>query len=375
MKKLLLIFMFLLVVSLSGCNSNPNDEYCVEGSVKGVYVCQKTWTSYFDAPISLKLYHEKDSDFSVTDVFEAVETILMTYHRYFDKYNAYPNVTNIFSINHRQTDTVEIDPELLEAIQFALTNENQILVGDEILFNIALGPVLDIWHDARESDACEDLPGYSICPIPDENLLTIDYPTDPNDIVLDEEASTISFLKSLMKLDVGGYAKGYVSELVSDYLDSLDLDYIFNCGESNLKAGGSNPLREDGLFYIGLKEPVIQFIPTSFYAYLKIPEGISIVTSGNYQRYFIGEDDGLVYHHIIDPRTNYPGGESMSVTVFYEDGAKADIYSTAIYLMTIDEGLAFVDNTPGLEAIWYLDDGSTVVSENFESLYLYQYLE
>ncbi len=367
--------MVILVFSLSACNNNPDEQYCVESSVKGVYVCQKTWTSYFDAPIVLKLYYEKDSDYVITDIFSTVEDMLRMYHRLLDKYNEYPSLTNIYSINHRNADTLTIDPELYSAIQFALENENEVTLGGELLFNIALGPILDIWHDARESDECENLPGYSVCPLPDPELLEHEYPTDPDDIVMDPENLTITFLHSLMKLDVGGYAKGYASEKVTDYLDGLGINYILNCGESNLKAGGTNPTRDDGLFYIGLREPAIGLIPASFYAYVKITEGVSVVTSGNYQRYFIGADDDKIYHHIIDPRTNYPGGEAMSVTVFYEDGAKADIYSTAVYLMTIAEGLAYVNATDNLEAIWYLDGGTTVVSDNFESLYLYQYVE
>ncbi|NLZ61877.1 MAG: FAD:protein FMN transferase, partial [Acholeplasmataceae bacterium] len=53
------------------------------------------------------------------------------------------------------------------------------------------------------------------------------------------------------------------------------------------------------------------------------------------------------------------------------DGALADIYSTAIYLLTIDEGVEFVNQTPGLEAVWYKTDGTLVYSENFEDKYLH----
>jgi len=95
-----------------------------------------------------------------------------------------------------------------------------------------------------------------------------------------------------------------------------------------------------------------------------------VVTSGNYQRYFKEIDTGDVYHHIIDPRTNYPGGDCMSVTVIYPDSALADIYSTAIYLLTVEEGLDFVNNTLELEAVWYGYDGKITYSNGF-SVYDY----
>lgn len=100
---------------------------------------------------------------------------------------------------------------------------------------------------------------------------------------------------------------------------------------------------------------------------------MSVVTSGNYQRYFLGADDSLVYHHIIDPRTNYPGGEAMSVTLFFEEGALADLYSTAIYLLSVEEGLAVVNQKEGMEAIWYLSDGSVIESDH-AAQYVSEYL-
>ncbi len=381
MKKIGFLTLLLLLFFVLGCQAettdeafaNPNPDYCLAGSVPDVYVCTKTWSSYFDAPVTLKIYVTPADEIMLDEIFLEVGNTLKTYHELFDKYNSYSGVTNVYSINHRAEDTVQLDDILTTAIGFALDHEKDIKIDEIALFNIALGPVLNIWHDARENVDCVDYVAYQQCPVPSDALANVDFPTNPDDILLDEEANTITFLVDGMEIDLGGYGKGYVSEIISDYLDSIDVSYILNTGESNLKAGGINPQREDGLFYIGLREPSIEYSLTSFYAYIKIPEGISVVSSGNYQRFFLGLEDNLVYHHIIDPRTNYPGGEAMSVTIFLEDGALADIYSTAIYLMTVTEGLDYVNSVEGLEAIWYLEDGTTQSSDNFETMYLYQY--
>jgi thiamine biosynthesis lipoprotein len=72
-----------------------------------------------------------------------------------------------------------------------------------------------------------------------------------------------------------------------------------------------------------------------------------------------------------------PSGDlenATAVSVLFEDGGMADIYSTAVYLMGYTEGLAFVEATEGLEAIWYLPDGSVEYSSGFNT-YIYQLSE
>jgi thiamine biosynthesis lipoprotein len=79
-----------------------------------------------------------------------------------------------------------------------------------------------------------------------------------------------------------------------------------------------------------------------------------------------------LYHHIINPNTLMPERYSRSVSIATSDPALADLYSTAIFTMTIEDGLAFVNSIDGLEAIWYTMDDTIVMSDNFEADYLYE---
>jgi thiamine biosynthesis lipoprotein len=236
--------------------------------------------------------------------------------------------------------------------------------------------VLSIWHDARENAACtESLDGVLTCPVPSDEVLAGPFATDLSDLLLDAETRSVAFAEPGMALDLGGFAKGYVSEIVTDYLDGLSVDYIFNAGNSNVKSGGVNPNNDTGLYYIALMRPAYgASLESDYYAYLQVPGGMALVTSGSDQRFFVGAADGEIYHHIIDPRTNRPGGEAMAVTIILEDGAKGDAYSTAIFLLSVADGLAFVEATPGLEAVWYLKDG-TVVSSSGMGNYVYQWVD
>jgi FAD:protein FMN transferase len=351
--------------------ANPNTNYCNIGNKPGVYLCQRVYTSYFDTTISLKLYVDETYDYDILQVFDDFEELADKYHKYLDKYNQYDGINNIYTINNTDGPVV-IDQELYDAIAYALEQEDIVKVGNTSLFNIALHPILDVWHNARNNSQCRDdiELGIDYCPIPSEDLSSMTFNIDPKDIILDESNLTIDFAKEDMGIDLGGFAKGYVSEIISSHLNQYDnIKYLLNLGNSNVYAHGINNNNDTGKYYIALTEPSTDFeLTTSYYKYIALESGLNLVTSGNYQRFFknIDTEDKTIYHHIIDPRTNYPGGEAMSITVLYNDGAIADILSTALYLLTIEEGLEFVNNYPGLEAIWYKSESEIFMSENFE---------
>ena len=108
-----------------------------------------------------------------------------------------------------------------------------------------------------------------------------------------------------------------------------------------------NPI---GKYKVGLEEP---FNTSSVYKTLSV-ENTSIVTSGSYQRYY--EVDGKNYNHIINPKTLFPDNYTKSVTVVTKDSGYADILSTYLFLLPIDDGIELVNSLDGVEAIWYNDE-------------------
>ena len=113
---------------------------------------------------------------------------------------------------------------------------------------------------------------------------------------------------------------------------------------------------------VGIQNP--NFEDTKQYAGKVLVKNCSVVTSGNYQRYYTV--NGKRYCHIIDPNTLMPAEYFASVSIIAEDSGVADALSTAIYNMPLEEGISYVNMLENVEAMWILENGDIVYSENFE---------
>jgi thiamine biosynthesis lipoprotein len=101
---------------------------------------------------------------------------------------------------------------------------------------------------------------------------------------------------------------------------------------------------------------------TPYVAYLSL-SGESLVTSGSYQRYYTV--DGKKYHHIIDAKTLMPAEGFLSVSVVCGSSADGDALSTALFCMSVEEGMQLVQSLDGVEALWILPDGTQIASDGF----------
>ncbi len=360
MKKIITLFLTLILVfSLSACKDEL-PEGCSYASDSDIVTCTEQYLNYFDTLITLTIYYEDEKTAEDLDImFDNVSEIFSTYHDISDKYNLYTDVTNIKTINDEPTATHQISDELYDLIDYSLNHQEEV----DNLFNISLGPVLDHWHLYREN--CDIYSDDTNCTLPlYEDLVASSAYIDSDDITLDSTSKTIT-LKENMSLDVGGVAKGYASDKVVAYLDTLDIrGYILNNGLSNISIGGTHPTRDGGEFLIGITDPINNL---DSYLYLYVSDGDQVITSGDYQQY--GITDGEIYHHIIDPTTLYPSNYSHSITLISNDASLGDIYSTALFSMSVEDGLDFVNSHDDLEAVWYSLDGTVYYSENFESNY------
>ena len=153
-------------------------------------------------------------------------------------------------------------------------------------------------------------------------------------------------LKNDVSLDLGGIAKGKIIGEIAKYLKKNGIkDFLIN-GGGDIVIGGK--YAGERKWKIAIADP---FKKDDIMGIIELSD-CTIVTSGDYERNFIGNDNKL-YHHIIDPETGFPVDNEMhSVTVITAEPAKADAFATALFVMGTDEGMQFVNNRDDLEAIF-----------------------
>ena len=133
--------------------------------------------------------------------------------------------------------------------------------------------------------------------------------------------------------------------------------YIINVG-GNVRTVGAKA--NGGKWVSAIENPLDD--EGSYLAYLGLA-GEAIVTSGSYQRYYYV--DGKAYHHIIDKETLMPAENFVSVSVVCKNSADGDGLSTALFCMSLEEGMALVESLEGVEAHWVLPDGTRYKSSGF----------
>ena len=163
------------------------------------------------------------------------------------------------------------------------------------------------------------------------------------------------------QIDFGGIAKGYTSSRIMDiYKDNGITSGLVNLG-GNVQALGT---KTDGTKWkIAVQSPD----DTEDYLGILSVQDKAVITSGGYERYF--EQDGVTYHHIIDPKTGYPAESGLvSVTIVSTDGTLADGLSTSLFIMGEEKAADFWrEHKDEFDAILMSDDGTLYVTEGLEN--------
>ena len=298
----------------------------------------------FDTVTSLIGYAENQETFDA----RAAEThaMYLHLHKLFDTYNSYADegITSVCDVNRQAAvEPVKVDPILFGLLTFCKSNYE--LVNGQT--NVAMGSVLSIWHEYREA-GLDDPENAKLPPMAD--LQAAAQHMNIDDLILDEAAQTVYFADPEMKLDVGAVAKGYATEQVCKDLPS---GYLVSVG-GNVRATGPKP--DGSAWIVGVQDP--DGGAEDYLLRLNVSEG-SIVTSGDYQRYYVV--DGVRYHHIIDPQTLYPATRWRAVTIVCSDSGMADALSTSLFTMSQEDGQALLDGF-GAEAVWVTSGGELLYS-------------
>ena len=207
-------------------------------------------------------------------------------------------------------------------------------------FDVTIGPLMNLWSYYKQR---HKTPSKIII---DKFLNLIDYA----DIELDANNNAVFLKRKGQSLDLGAIGKGYAADLILEVIKEYSItSAFFNIG-GNVATIGAKP--DGSRWNVGIRHPrkangllgVVSIVNKS------------VVTSGDYERYYIA-GDGRRYHHIINPTTGYPADSGLiSVTIVADSSMVADVLSTAVFVAGLEKGLDIIKKYSGIEAIMIDND-------------------
>lgn len=332
---------------LSGCSSGQADgsagdgaqgapDRGVTGSVTPDDQVQSTTAFLFDTVIEIK---------AACDA-ETIERVSQRMQYFEGKFSRTIEGTDIWNINAAGGAPVEVAPETADIITRAIAFSEE----SGGLFDISIGAVSSLWDFVNAVKPSDEAIA--------EAVKHVDYRT----ITVDGTTVTLSDPKAM--LDLGGIAKGYITDdLVGILHDGGCKDAFLNLGGNVYVMGNSFDGDE---WNVGVQDPNGQF--NDGIASIKCAD-TSVVTSGLYERSFT--QDGVLYYHILDPKTGYPVKTDLeSASITCEESTRGDAYSTILFLMGHDAAMDLINSDDRLQGVLVDDNGVATTSEGSDFVLL-----
>lgn len=349
MKNLLVLFLALLILAVPGCNYFGGSGYNSYSD---------SFFDTFDTLVQVTAYCESEEEFR--HYFERIYERMLHLHRLYDIYNNYEGINNLKTINDLAgIRPVKVEPEIIDLLLFSREWAKRTSGST----NIALGPVLKIWHRYRE-DGLNDPDAARLPPI--EELREAALYTDLDRVVVDPAAGTVFLPDRRMSLDVGAVAKGYAVELVAREMVAAGLESAIISAGGNVMLIGKPLDGKRDRWGVGIKNPDASLAGSDTLLDVLYLTDAAVVSSGDYQRFYVV--DGKVIHHLIDPQTLMPAYYYRALTVIADDSGVADFLSTELFLLPFDESLQTAESLPGIEALWVMPDGTVRTTSGMSKL-------
>ncbi|AKN31270.1 thiamine biosynthesis protein ApbE [Clostridium carboxidivorans P7] len=218
-------------------------------------------------------------------------------------------------------------------------------------FDPTIRPVVELWGIGTDK---VKVPGDNEI---GSKLKLVNY----KDIILNEKDRTIKLRNKGQNIDLGGIAKGYAADEVKNILIKNNIkSALINLG-GNIYALGKKPDRTQ--WYIGIQNPFGK--RGEFVGFINV-KNKSVVTSGNYERYFISNEKR--FHHIIDPKTGYPSDSKIiSSTIISDYSIDGDGLSTGVYIMGLDKSIKLIESIKGIDAIFITENREIYITSGIKN--------
>lgn len=328
----------------------------------------ETVEGMFDTVHIISSYDKSEGEFKRK--VELYKNEMERLHKLYTIYEDIEDINNIKTINNNAgIRPVKVDADIIRLIKDSIKWNREI----SSKVDISAGKVIEEWEKARKEGKVPS----------SEELLKASECTGIDNIIINEKESTVFLKKKCTRINVGAVAKGYAAEIAADKMEREGMTSFIVSAGGNVKAVGKRSFPKKEIsdlkscreeFCIGVtlpiynnadldKENIYSKGKGKYLSKVSIKD-MSVVTTGNYERYYILEKK--LYGHIIDLDLLKPGENFASVTVITENSGFADFMSTALFLLSYEEGkelLEKINRREKIEAIWAMKNGNIEVSK------------
>lgn len=323
-----LVFTATLIITQTGCGG-------VEKIEKSSY--------YMDTICSITIYDMEDM--SEENANAAIDSAFGLCADLEALISATVETSDVYRVNQAGGKAVDCDDATIELLQMGKDYGD--LSGGK--FDITLGQVTDLWDFHGEHPA---VPSASDV---EKALAAVDYQQ------IQISGNKVSMANPEGKINLGGIGKGFIADRAAGHLESLGVhSAIVNFG-GNIVAIGSNGKNP---FKIGIKDPNSE---SGDILGAVTVEDATVVTSGVYERCF--EQDGKIYHHILDVETGYPvDSDVLSVTLVAPKGYSGvcDALSTTCLIYGVEDGMKLIEGADNVDAIFVNRDGEILMTSGMD---------
>ncbi|MFL2134266.1 FAD:protein FMN transferase [Desemzia sp. FAM 24101] len=270
---------------------------------------------------------------------------------YEHRFSANDPSSELMAVNrHAGICPVTVHPELYELIQIG--KRHSCAPGSYL--NIAIGPLVQTWRI-----------GFADAKVPSEPIIkALLKKIDPHKIMLNDKEKSVYLSEKGMSIDLGALAKGYIADLVIQYLKSEGVaSALINLG-GNVVGLGPSQTSKKKYWTIGIQNPNLD--REHYLTTLKI-KNQSVVTSGIYERSLVNK--GKTYHHILSPHTGRPiETDAASLTIRSDRSVDGEIWSTRLYGQSADEIITELNRVEGIEGLVITKDEQLCYSKGLEKI-------
>ena len=249
--------------------------------------------------------------------------------------------SQISQLNNADGKTMEVSDDLAADLE----KIRQLSQDSNGAFDPTLGKIIRLWDIAGENPHVPDQSEIDTL-LPEVGYEKIQ--VDGNNVTLLDGCT----------LDLGAVGKGMGCDQIMDYMQTQPdvVGMILNLGGSSVMTYGEKP--DGSSWKVALTDP--RDTEGDYLGAITLDANQFLSTSGDYEKYFI--EDGIRYHHILDPKTGYPVQNGLtSVTIVCDQGYLADGLSTACFVLGLDAAKPLLEKYDA-EAVFVDEDKNVYVT-------------